>query len=57
MGEPYGFWNPPEGPDDYPGDEAIDARYDEEFGITLDPCEHPSINGTTCGACGAEVEL
>lgn len=29
---------------------------DDEFGISLDPCEHPSINGTTCAACGEEVE-
>ena len=29
--------------------------FDEEFGICLDPCEHASVNGTTCAACGAEV--
>jgi hypothetical protein len=26
---------------------------DDEFGLTLDPCEHPSINGTTCASCGS----
>lgn len=26
---------------------------DDEFGITLDPCEHPSINGGVCAVCGA----
>lgn len=31
--------------------------FDDEFGLTMDPCEHPSINGTTCAACGEEVEL
>lgn len=31
--------------------------FDEEFGLCLDPCEHPSINGTTCAVCGQEVEL
>jgi hypothetical protein len=34
-----------------------EVTVDEEFDITLDPCEHPSINGTTCAACGAEVVL
>jgi hypothetical protein len=31
--------------------------FDDEFGLTMDPCEHPSINGTTCAACGEEVDL
>lgn len=32
-----------------------DCMTDEEFGITLDPCEHPSINGGVCAVCGEEV--
>lgn len=28
---------------------------DDEFGITLDPCEHPSINGGVCAVCDVEV--
>lgn len=32
-----------------------DTIVDDEFGLTMDPCEHPSINGTTCAACGQEV--
>lgn len=30
--------------------------FDDEFGLCVDPCEHPSINGNTCAACGEEVE-
>lgn len=26
--------------------------FDEEFGLCMDPCEHPSINGGECAACG-----
>lgn len=29
------------------------SKADDEFGITLDPCEHPSINGGVCAVCGA----
>lgn len=32
-----------------------DWPFDDEFGLCMDPCEHPSINGTTCAACGEEV--
>lgn len=31
--------------------------FDDEFGMCIDPCEHPSINGTTCAGCGVEVRL
>lgn len=31
--------------------------FDDEFGLCLDPCEHPSVNGTTCAVCGEEVDV
>lgn len=31
-------------------------RADDEFGISLDPCEHPSVNGGVCAVCGAVLE-
>lgn len=34
------------------GPHSFDA-FDDEFGLTMDPCEHPSINGDVCAACGA----
>lgn len=30
-------------------------QFDEEFGLCMDPCEHPSANGGICAACGADV--
>lgn len=29
--------------------------FDDEFGLCLDPCEHPSINGGICAVCEEAV--
>jgi hypothetical protein len=51
-----GYENCPEGscPTAFLCSEKGDCRtaIDDEFGITLDPCEHPSINGGVCAVCG-----
>lgn len=37
---------------------ALEAtvEVDEEFGLTMDPCEHPSVNGGVCAACGHDED-
>lgn len=32
-----------------------EALFDDEFGLCMDPCEHPSVNGGVCAACDEEV--
>ena len=34
-----------------------DVDWDDEFGLTMDPCEHPSVNGGVCAACGAKIPM
>lgn len=36
---------------------ALSPDVDEEFGISLHPCEHPDIYGDQCMACGLTVDL
>jgi hypothetical protein len=33
-----------------------DWPFDDEFGLCMDPCEHPSLLGDMCMACGETVE-
>lgn len=33
--------------------EECPVTTDDEFGLDMDPCEHPSVNGDECAACGA----
>lgn len=35
--------------------ERPELDFDAEFGLCMNPCEHPSVNGTTCAACGETV--
>lgn len=37
-----------------------DYEFDDEFGLCMDPCEHPSVNGDgtgrmICAACGDTI--
>lgn len=34
--------------------EAQAFMFDDEFGLTMNPCEHPSLLGGICQACGAQ---
>jgi hypothetical protein len=40
-----------------PVTEREDWPFDDEFGLCMDPCEHPSINGGVCATCGQEVAV
>lgn len=33
----------------------VEPVFDQEFGLCMDPCEHPSINGGICAACNETV--
>jgi hypothetical protein len=35
--------------------EGEDWPFDAEFGLCMDPCEHPSLLGDECMACGEIV--
>lgn len=30
-------------------------RFEDEFGLCVDPCEHPSIEGDICAVCNEQV--